>query len=77
MDFLLSFSSSNTASEGENVTTVSQTIKLFLSNDVEILVGSKLIVIHDEKESVYKSSGAPNRYFTHQEIMLDLFNGWA
>ena len=73
----LSFSSSNTASEGENVTTVSQTIKLFLSNDVEILVGSKLIVIHDEKESVYKSSGAPNRYFTHQEIMLDLFNGWA
>lgn len=72
----LSFSSVSSAGEGQ-VATVQQTVKLFLSPDVAIKVGSKITVVHDGIEYVYKNSGKPNIHNTHQEISLELFRGWA
>ena len=73
----LSFSSVNTAETKDNVATVSQTVKLFVSPSVAIKPGSKIIVIHDGIEHVYKSSSEPSRFFTHNEIALELFKEWA
>ncbi|WP_455715435.1 hypothetical protein [Anaerosporobacter sp.] len=73
----LSFSTSNTTDEGDNVATVSQEVKLFVSPNISINAGSKIFVIHDSIEHVYKSSGEPSAYFTHQEIALELFKGWV
>ena len=52
--------------------------KLFISPDIEIKTGSKIIVTNSLNEVIeYKSSGKPAKYDTHQEIMLELFEGWS
>lgn len=73
----LSFSSTDTTESKNNVATVSQVVKLFVSPDVTIKAGSKLVVIHDDVEHVYKSSSEPSTFFTHNEISLELFKGWV
>lgn len=73
----LSFSTSRTTDDGDHVATVSQVVKLFLSPSVTVNAGSKIIVTHDSNEHVYKSSSEPSTFFTHQEIVLELFKGWA
>ena len=54
-----------------------QTIKLYIYPDINIKNGSKIIVTQNGKKQEYKNSGEPARYETHQEIMLELFKGWA
>lgn len=56
---------------------VSQTTKLFISPDVVIDAGSKLVVTQNGITTEYKRSGEPAIYDTHQEIILELFKGWA
>lgn len=73
----LSFSTAKTTDVGDNVATVSQEVKLFISPNISIKAGSKIIVTHDNIEHVYKSSSEPSTFFTHQEIALELFKGWA
>ena len=73
----LSFSAARTTDDRDNAASVSQVVKLFLSPDVVIKAGSKIVVTRRKKEYVYKSSGEPNTLFTHQEIALELFKGWA
>ena len=73
----LSFSSVKNADSGENATTVTQVVKLILSNGVTINPGSKVIVNHNDKAFVYKNSGEPNIFFTHQEISLELYKEWT
>lgn len=51
--------------------------KLFISPDVTILPGSKVIVTQEGVTTTYKRSGEPAVYPSHQEIMLELFDGWA
>ena len=52
--------------------------KLFISPDIIIKPGSKIVVTNSlEQIKEYKSSGEPAMYDTHQEIMLELFNGWS
>ena len=46
---------------------------LIISPDIKIKPGSKILV----NGVAYKASGQPAIYNTHQEIMLDLFEGWA
>lgn len=73
----LSFETLPPAEQTDTASTISQAVKLFLSPDVNIKSGSKLIVTQHGKTSVYSSSGEPAVYATHQEINLKLFKGWA
>lgn len=73
----LSFESITTAIQTEAVATISQAVKLFLSPDITIKPGSKLKVTQTGVTTEYSSSGVPAVYPTHQEIMLELFDGWA
>lgn len=52
--------------------------KLFISPDIKVKTGSKIIVTNNLGEVIeYQSSGEPAKYDTHQEIMLELFKGWS
>ncbi|WP_207725993.1 hypothetical protein [Clostridium facile] len=73
----LSFSSSPANGLDGNVRSVSQSIKLFLSPNTTIAPGSKIVVTQHGKTIAYKSSGIPSVYRSHQEINLELFQGWA
>ena len=66
-----------TSSTGDPVAAVSQAVKLFISPDVVIKAGSKIIVTQHGRTTEYSNSGVPAVYPTHQEIMLTLFNGWV
>jgi hypothetical protein len=39
--------------------------------------GSKLTITQNDMTTEYQSSGKPAFYSTHQEIVLELFKGWA
>ena len=61
------------ATSGDNIAAnVSQTIKLFMSPDIDVKAGSLLRVSHCDVIRMYKHSGLPAIYPTHQEIKLDL-----
>ncbi|HBE9436516.1 TPA: hypothetical protein KNH97_001497 [Clostridioides difficile] len=60
------------ATEGK-LAKLEQTIKLFISPDIEIKAGSKLII--NDKE--YVRSGESAIYPNHQEIILELFKDKA
>ena len=69
-----------TSTDGDAVATVSQSVKLFLSPDVVVPAGCKVVVIRSndlQREFTYSSSGEPGVFPNHQEINLQLFRGWA
>ena len=68
----LSFSTLPAAS-GDNVSTVSQTVKLFLGNEVEVPTGSKIVVKRQGKTFTYCRSGEPGWFTHHQEVPLELW----
>ena len=74
----ISFSSLKTVVQSESAAATTTQVKLFISPDITIKPGSKISIL-DAKNRLteYKSSGVPAMYETHQEIMLELFNGWA
>lgn len=73
----LSFSAIKSSNQTEAATTLSQVVKLFISPDVIIKPGTKISVTHNGITESYKNSGVPAIYSTHQEIVLELFKGWA
>ena len=68
----LSYKNITSTEQGE-VAKLTQTIKLFISPDIEIKAGSKLII--NDKE--YVRSGESAIYPNHQEIILELFKDKA
>ena len=71
-----------TSSDGEPVAPLQQAVKLILSPDVTVPPGCKVTVKRPTGESTYQtfvfqSSGEPGIFHNHQEIMLELFKGWA
>lgn len=75
----LSFETLNSTS-GDPVATVPQTVKLFLSPDVEIPAGCKIVVtrFNDlERKFTYSKSGEAGVFTNHQEIQLVPFKGYA
>lgn len=54
-----------------------QKIKLFIAPELDIKPGSKIIVTRKGRTTEYKNSGEPAVYDTHQEIILELWKGWA
>lgn len=73
----VSFSNITTVSQGDSAASKKQTIKLFISPDITIKPGSKIIVTQNGITTDYTYSGVPARYSTHQEIMLELFERWS
>lgn len=73
----LSFKNITSTSVSDGAATVSQVIKLFISPDIKVNAGSKITVTQNGITTAYKSSGQPAIYTNHQEIVLELFEGWA
>ena len=67
------YSNTETDTEAKKV----QKIKLFIAPEINIKPGSKIIVTGRNRTTIYKNSGEPAVYNTHQEIMLELWKGWA
>lgn len=67
----------DTPANGDPVTAAEQTVKLFLSNEVEIPAGSRLTVTRNGKQFLYSNSGEPAVFTHHQEIALTKWRKWA
>ena len=72
----LSSKSISKASEG-NVSTVSKVITLFIPPEITIKPGSKIVVTQNNVTDTYKNSSKSAIYYNHQEIELELFEGYA
>lgn len=75
----LSFETLN-STDGDHVATVAQSVKLFISPNVEIPAGCKIVVTRFnnlERTFTYSRSGEPGIFTNHQEIMLEPFKGYA
>lgn len=73
----LSFSSANASSNTKTAAIVQQTIELFLAPEKEIPPGSKIVVTQQGRTESYSQSGKAAVYSSHQEIVLELFRGYA
>lgn len=73
----ISFSSISDTEENTGAAKVVQIVKLFIAPEIQIPPGSKIIVSHDDIESLFSKSGEPATYPTHQEIMLEVWTKWA
>lgn len=67
------YANTETETEAKKV----QKIKLFIAPELVIKPGSKIVVTRKNRKTEYKNSGEPAVYDTHQEIMLELWKGWA
>ena len=54
-----------------------QITELFISPDIVIKPGSKIVVTHKGRTTAYKNSGKPAIYNTQQTIVLELFDKWS
>ena len=73
----LSFKTVTNTSSGEAASAITQITKVFLAPEIQVKPGSKLTITQNDVTTEYKSSGKPAFYSTHQEIVLELFEGWA
>lgn len=73
----LSYSSLPVTNQTDSFAGVNQSIKLFIAPEVNIPAGSKIVVTQNGRTTVYKNSGQPAIYSTHQEIFLELFEDKA
>lgn len=74
----LSFKTINNTNPNEiGASSVAQVVKVFLAPEIKVKPGSKLTITQNGITTEYKSSGEPAYYSTHQEIILELFKGWA
>ena len=74
----LSFKTINNTNQTDTAASaVVQITKVFLAPEIQVKPGSKLTITQNDVTTEYKSSGEPALYETHQEIILELFKGWA
>lgn len=73
----LSIDSTTQTASSNNAATVAQTVKLFIAPEINVKPGSKIIVTHCGRTTAYKNSGFSALRSQHQEINLELFDGWA
>lgn len=72
----LSFQTISPTSEGV-AATVSQEVKLFVGNHLDVPTGSKITVSQNGITWDYERSGLSAVYSVHQEIPLELFTKWG
>lgn len=73
----LSFETLTSTTGMNHAPSISQGVKLLISNMLSIPAGSKIVVTRNGVEYAYKNSGEPGVFTHHQEISLELFKGWA
>jgi uncharacterized protein len=73
----LSYSTVKSVTQTENASALQQVVKLFIAPEIVIKEGSKLSITKDNITKDYKNSGVPAIFPSHQEIVLELFKGWA
>ncbi len=73
----LSFETLKTTGSASPAAGISQAVKLFLAPEIEVKPGSRITVTQNGVTTDYQRSGVPAVYPTHQEILLELFEGWA
>lgn len=73
----LSFESVKTTEPIEGVAKTAQSVKLFLAPERSVAPGCKIVVTQDGVTTAYKQSGKAAVYADHQEIPLELFQGYA
>ena len=73
----LSFKTIAANSQEQNMSLVTQIVKLFINPDVKIEPGSKIIIKKGTNITEYKHSGEAAVYPTHQEIMLSIAKEYA
>lgn len=73
----LSFESISAAVQTETGAAVSQGIKLFIAPEIKVKNGSKIVIAQNSVTAEYSASGQAAVYASHQEIMLELWRGWA
>lgn len=73
----LSYQRLSPTTDKNGVAEVVQVPKLFLSKELMIPSGSKIIVTQNERTVEFSNSSEPAVYTNHQEIVLELFKGWA
>lgn len=69
-----------TSTDGENTAAKFQNVKLFLSPDVVIPAGCKIVVQRFnevDREFTFSNSGEAGVFANHQEIYLTIWKGWA
>lgn len=67
----LSYRNAPATNQTSSFNSASQQISLYLAPDVKITPGSEIRVVQNDVEAVYRSSGVPKVYATHQEIALE------
>lgn len=73
----LSFSSAPATLESGSAAGVAQTVKLFLAPELVLRPGSKIEVVQNGRTECYRQSGKPAVYSSHQEVVLELWKGYA
>lgn len=73
----LSYESISSASAAAPTATAAQSIKVFLTPEITVSPGSKLVITQNGVTGEYVRSGMPAVYLTHQEVSLELFEGWV
>ena len=73
----LSHSTVKSTQPSEEAAAIGQSVTLYIDPSVEIPEGSKVTVTQSGVTRDYERSGTPAVYSTHQEIPLELFEGWA
>lgn len=73
----MSHKNANPTNNTGTASAVTQTITVYLSPDIDVKPGSKMTITQNGVATVYKSSGKPSVYSSHQEVPLELFEGWS
>ena len=76
----LSFQTLAVNEQGDAAAKLVQSVKLFLSPDLEIPAGCKIVVKRFgviNREFVYARSGEPGIFTNHQEVPLTVWKGYA
>ena len=74
---IISFENISHSVQSDATNNITQMIKLFIAPEIKKKSGSKIVVTQNGKIQEYKNSGVPAIYETQQEIMLQIFEGWA
>ena len=73
----LSFSNLREVNQNDANAIIVQTTKLFFENRIDVKSGSKIIVKREDRTFEYSQSGEPGIFFSHTEITLVPWKGWA
>lgn len=68
----ISFQNTKAANQTDSNSEIQQVIKLFIAPEIIVKEGSVIVVNYNGREAIFKNSGIPAIYSTHQEISLEI-----